>query len=335
MSITSSLAARPLTLRCSFSASPIWSPMVWTGDSEVIGSWKMIEIAPPRTWRITGPLRGCCAISMMPEPLPFCVPVRSNRICPAEMRAILGRMPMMACATTDLPDPDSPTSATVLPCGTRKLMPRTASSTPVSRSNAILRSRTVSRLPPIEPPGAGSGVTRHDAAARAGPSASRSRRDAKRGEIVRRHPVHHESVFLGGPGGAGRDLGEARQVGFDLDLAAGSSLGLEGQGHPALLAAARGRIIAQRQLAEVAPANGLSPEAPAFDPLFRHAETRHILRDGGHRVDGEQDGQSHEKPRQLIMPFDCDEDHKTEDSARDPSGIVPDEGRERVSQLGH
>src|SRR5687767_16039169 len=35
------------------------------------------------------------------------------------------------------------------------------------------------------------------------------------------------------------------------------------------------------------------------------------------------------------MPFDCDEDHKTEDSARDPSGIVPEEGREWISQLGH
>src|SRR5688572_32735358 len=35
------------------------------------------------------------------------------------------------------------------------------------------------------------------------------------------------------------------------------------------------------------------------------------------------------------MPFDCDEDHKTEDSARNPPGIVPEEGRERVSQLGH
>ena len=25
-------------------ASPIWSPTVWSGDSEVIGSWKMIEM---------------------------------------------------------------------------------------------------------------------------------------------------------------------------------------------------------------------------------------------------------------------------------------------------
>ncbi len=37
-----------LTLRCRCSASQIWSPTVCTGDSEVIGSWKMIEIEPPR-----------------------------------------------------------------------------------------------------------------------------------------------------------------------------------------------------------------------------------------------------------------------------------------------
>ena len=30
------------------SASPIWSPIVCSGDSEVIGSWKMIEMRPPR-----------------------------------------------------------------------------------------------------------------------------------------------------------------------------------------------------------------------------------------------------------------------------------------------
>ena len=46
---------------------------------------------------------------------------------------------MIAWATTDLPEPDSPTSATVLPCGTRKSTPRTACSGPVSRSKAMLQ----------------------------------------------------------------------------------------------------------------------------------------------------------------------------------------------------
>ena len=54
------------------------------------------------------------------------VPGRSgsaNRISPPSMRAMRGRMPMIACATTDLPEPDSPTRATVLPGGTRNDTP--------------------------------------------------------------------------------------------------------------------------------------------------------------------------------------------------------------------
>ena len=34
---------------------------------------------------------------------------------------------MIACEITDLPEPDSPTSATVLPAGTRRLTPFTTS----------------------------------------------------------------------------------------------------------------------------------------------------------------------------------------------------------------
>ena len=29
----------------------IWSPILWTGFSEVIGSWKIIAISAPRTLR--------------------------------------------------------------------------------------------------------------------------------------------------------------------------------------------------------------------------------------------------------------------------------------------
>src|SRR4051812_8426602 len=39
-------------------------------------------------------------------------------------------MPITACDNTDLPDPLSPTTATVLPAGTRIDTPRSASSTP-------------------------------------------------------------------------------------------------------------------------------------------------------------------------------------------------------------
>ena len=40
-----------------------------------------------------------------------------NRISPDSMRATRGRMLMIACATIDLPEPDSPTSATVRALG--------------------------------------------------------------------------------------------------------------------------------------------------------------------------------------------------------------------------
>ncbi len=52
------------------------------------------------------------------------------------MFATLGRMPMIAWAQTDLPEPDSPTRATVLPCGTRKETPRTAGITMPSRTKS-------------------------------------------------------------------------------------------------------------------------------------------------------------------------------------------------------
>ena len=41
---------------------------------------------------------------------------------------------MIDCATTDLPEPDSPTSATVPPAGTRNETPSTALTVPASTS---------------------------------------------------------------------------------------------------------------------------------------------------------------------------------------------------------
>src|SRR3990170_1965404 len=59
------------------------------------------------------------------------------------MRATRGRIPITACARIDLPDPDSPTSATVPPAGTRNDTPLTARTVPASTSRYTLRSRTV------------------------------------------------------------------------------------------------------------------------------------------------------------------------------------------------
>ena len=53
---------------------------------------------------------------------------------------------MIAWEMTDLPEPDSPTRATVPPSGTRKLTPSTARITPWRSSrNSIARSRTLRR----------------------------------------------------------------------------------------------------------------------------------------------------------------------------------------------
>jgi hypothetical protein len=60
---------------------------------------------------------------------------------PPEIRATFGRMCMIAWAVTDLPDPDSPTRATVLPFGTSNDSPSTARKLPLSVLKSTFRSR--------------------------------------------------------------------------------------------------------------------------------------------------------------------------------------------------
>ena len=77
--------------------------MVSTGLSEVIGSWKIIAMSRPRISRISSSVR-----SRRLRPW--------NRIRPPTMRpAGFASRRMMASEETDLPQPDSPTSATVSP----------------------------------------------------------------------------------------------------------------------------------------------------------------------------------------------------------------------------
>ena len=59
---------------------------------------------------------------------------------PDVMRATLGRMPMIACAVTDLPEPDSPTSATVEPGRIRNEIRFSAGTIVPRLSNSIERS---------------------------------------------------------------------------------------------------------------------------------------------------------------------------------------------------
>ena len=84
------------------SGSMIWSPILSTGLSEVIGSWKIMAISRPRMRRMSSS-------------------DRESRSCPPKrtlpaMRAVrAGSSRMTASADTDLPEPDSPTMATISP----------------------------------------------------------------------------------------------------------------------------------------------------------------------------------------------------------------------------
>src|SRR5438552_4884486 len=84
MSVVSSFASAALTLRCNLSASPTWSPIVCKGDRELIGSWKMIEIRPPRIARIAAPSAGNWTRSTT-SPLPR---GSANRIAPRTIRPL-------------------------------------------------------------------------------------------------------------------------------------------------------------------------------------------------------------------------------------------------------
>ncbi len=46
--LASSCCSPLVTGRCSRSASWIWLPMLWTGESDDIGSWKIMPMRPPR-----------------------------------------------------------------------------------------------------------------------------------------------------------------------------------------------------------------------------------------------------------------------------------------------
>ena len=88
---------------CSSSTSPIWLPTVYSGFSAVIGSWKIIAIRLPRSPRIS---RSDFAVSSSPP----------KRMRPVVTAASTSRS--TDSAVTDLPEPDSPTSANFSPGAT-------------------------------------------------------------------------------------------------------------------------------------------------------------------------------------------------------------------------
>ncbi len=102
----------------SITASEIWSPIVNTGFRLVIGSWKIIAMSLPRTWRISSSLS----------------PSRSrpsNMISPVGISAGgTSSRRMIDSDVTLFPQPDSPTMPSVSPGMIEKLTPSTALTTP-------------------------------------------------------------------------------------------------------------------------------------------------------------------------------------------------------------
>ena len=77
--------------------SATWSPMVRSGLSAVIGSWKIMAMPAPRTPRIS-----LTDAAQRSRP--------SNMILPRSILTSFGNSRMMAFAIIDLPEPDLPTT---------------------------------------------------------------------------------------------------------------------------------------------------------------------------------------------------------------------------------
>ena len=113
------------------STSRIWSPMRCIGLRFDIGSCGTRPICAPRRL-----LRSRSAIVVISAP--------SKRTEPPEMRPLLASSRLRLAAIVDLPDPDSPTIASVSPGSTSNETPLTASNSPRAVENATRRSSTLS-----------------------------------------------------------------------------------------------------------------------------------------------------------------------------------------------
>ncbi len=98
----------------------IWSPTVKMGLSDVMGSWKIMLMSLPRMSRI-------CFSDRVNRSRP------RNKMQPdANRPGGMGTSPIMLSAVTDLPQPDSPTRASVSPEEISRSMFRIARTIPSS-----------------------------------------------------------------------------------------------------------------------------------------------------------------------------------------------------------
>ena len=121
---------RPARLRsvCWRSASVICSSTRSTGFRKVIGSWKIIEISPPRSARSGRSRRASTS--------------RPPYMTRPDVSAWLGSRRISERSVALFPQPDSPTTPKISPRSRSKLTPSTASTVPASVLKRTCRSST-------------------------------------------------------------------------------------------------------------------------------------------------------------------------------------------------
>jgi hypothetical protein len=138
-----SRASRPDSCRWSFSGSASWWPIVSTGLSEVIGSWKIIAIWLPRTSISSA---GDSASRSIGRSAP------RKSASPPTIRPGSAIRRISESAVTLLPQPDSPTIPSTSPWSSENDTPSTARTVSSSIRKWVLRSVTSNNLPIALPP---------------------------------------------------------------------------------------------------------------------------------------------------------------------------------------
>ncbi len=111
-------------------ASVNCAPIVMTGLSDVIGSWKIIATSPPRSRRMA---RSGSVVSSRP----------ASVMEPLRRRSEGDRSRMIESAVSDLPEPDSPARHSVSPGASAKPTPSSTGRSPSGVRASMHRSSTV------------------------------------------------------------------------------------------------------------------------------------------------------------------------------------------------
>ncbi len=133
---TARLRASTVDHPCALRPSVTCLPMRITGFSELIGSWYTMPIFAPRTARREDSLSGTRSW-----------PSSSTR--PAVTEAPVGSSPATLNAVNDLPEPDSPTTATVSPARTDRSTPRRIGSDPEPVRTLVCSPSTTNHASPL------------------------------------------------------------------------------------------------------------------------------------------------------------------------------------------